>query len=85
MGLDPGLAPPAKGKRMPKRKIPLPAGFWQWDSRIARIKIRFLELQPPGARRHTCTAVTTETSLRGLLGNEIHIQLTVGDENPDVK
>ena len=34
--------------------------------------IRYLELQPPGARRHTHTAGTTEASLLGLLDVETH-------------
>jgi hypothetical protein len=34
--------------------------------------VRYLELQPPGARRHTCTAGTTNASLLGLLDIPVH-------------
>jgi len=47
--------------------------------------IRYLELQPPGARRHTCTAGTTETSLHGLLDVVIHTEATVREKIADVK
>jgi hypothetical protein len=83
-----GAAPAKKflaQKQTPKRKIPPPERVWRWDSRIARFMIRYLELQPPGARRHTCTARTTETSLHGLLDVVIHTQRTVPEEIPDVK
>src|SRR5258706_15936956 len=72
-------------KQTPKRKIPPPERVWRWDSRIARFMIRYLELQPPGARRHTCTACTTETSLHGLLDIVIHTEVTLRKKIPNVK
>jgi hypothetical protein len=47
--------------------------------------IRFLEFQPPGARRHTWTAGTAQTSLHGLLDVAIHTVRTVLKKNPNVK
>src|SRR5258706_7095106 len=72
-------------KQTPKRKIPPPERVWRWDSRIARFMIRYLEFQPPGARRHTCTAGTTETSLHGLLDVVIHTEATLREKILNVK
>src|SRR6267154_3791951 len=72
-------------KNRPKRKIPPPERVWRWDSRIARFMIRYLELQPPGARRHKCTAGTTETSLHGLLDVVIHTEVTLRKKILNVK
>jgi hypothetical protein len=47
--------------------------------------IRYLELQPPGARRHTRTAGTTEASLLGLLDIAVHDFKTLLEETPNVK
>src|ERR1019366_5307966 len=71
-------------KRGPKRKIPPPERSWRWDSRIARFMIRYLELQPPGARRHTHTAGTTEAGLLGLLDIAVHDPKTLLEETPNV-
>src|SRR5882762_11148426 len=46
--------------------------------------IRFLELEPPGARRHTWTAGTTHTSLHGLLAVAIHDLKTLLEPAPVV-
>src|ERR1019366_840668 len=67
-----------------KRKIPPPDTIRRWDSRIARFMIRYLELQPPGARRHTHTAETTETIPHGLLDFKIHNPNFLQEESPNV-
>jgi hypothetical protein len=63
----------ASQKMTPKKKNPtasmvLAVGL----EKIARLLIRNLDRQPPGARRHTRTAGTTITSLRGHLDVAIH-------------
>jgi hypothetical protein len=72
----------ASQKMAPKKKNPtasmiLAVGF----EKIARLVIRNLDRQPPGARRHTRTAGTTITSLRGHLDVALHKMRNRSREN----